>query len=484
MPEYDAAAVITWFRNDLRLHDNLALQAAIATQRPVICIYIREDGAPLAGALGAAQGWWLHHSLMALDRSLQATGNRLVLLSGDPRFVIEHLIETASAKSVFWNRRYDQAGIRMDTEIKSLLGDRGIHVRSFAGFLMHEPSKLVTKQGKPFQVFTPFWKAFEARFHPSDPLPAPARIPTPENLPDGENLADWTLSPQKPDWAKGFGDIWRPGELGALARLDTFLAETIEGYKKNRDIPSAGATSGLSPHLAMGEISPHRIWHATRIASGRHFDQDVAHFRRELVWREFSWSLLFHRPDMATVNMDRRFDAFPWSGDSSTLGKWKRGQTGYPIVDAGMRELWQTGFMQNRVRMITASFLIKDLLIDWREGECWFRDTLVDIDRASNAMNWQWVAGCGVDASPWFRIFNPVKQGETFDPDGTYVRRYCPELEHLPDQYVHRPFDAPTSVLQKAGVIPGKTYPRPVVAHDLARDRALEAFRSIRTTDS
>ena len=471
--------VILWFRRDLRLDDNLALQAAIAGNRPVLCIYIRENGTPLAGASGSAQAWWLHHSLVSLDAALRAKGSRLLLFSGEPLALIKDLVDKTGARSVFWNRRYDADGIACDTEIKSQLRQSGIEAKSFAGFLMHEPAKLLTKQGKPYSVFTPFWKAFEAQFHPHDTLPAPSTIRPPEPFPLSESLDDWALLPKNPDWAKGFGDLWEPGERGALARLDDFVETGVNGYKTNRDLPAKSATSGLSPHLAMGEISPHRIWNATRTAFGSHPTDDVVSFRRELVWREFSWHLLFHRSDMAEVNLDRRFDAFPWVNDTSRLRAWQQGRTGYPIVDAGMRELWQTGVMHNRVRMVVASFLIKDLLIDWREGEKWFRDTLVDIDRASNAMNWQWVAGCGADASPWFRIFNPVRQGETFDPDGAYVRRYCPELATLPDKYVHRPFEAPQAVLEKAGITLGKTYPQPLVAHDVARERALAAFRSL-----
>jgi deoxyribodipyrimidine photo-lyase len=469
--------VILWFRRDLRLNDNLALQAALEAGQPVICIYIRENDAAHAGALGSAQGWWLHHSLEALDKSLEEAGNRLILLSGKPYDVLERLVEKTSAQSVFWNRRYDAGGIACDKDIKWRLRAKGISAKSFAGFLMHEPTRLLTKQGKHYSVFTPFWKAFETDFHPLDRLPAPKTISAPDDFPRSEALDHWNLVPKKPDWASGFADHWMPGEEGALARLDAFLDGDVTGYQENRDIPAKAATSRLSPHLAMGEISPHRIWHATAAPSDIRERQDVAAFRRELVWREFSWHLLFHKPDMPTVNLDRRFDAFEWHGDKKNLRAWQQGTTGYPIVDAGMRELWQTGFMHNRVRMIVASFLIKDLLIDWREGERWFRDTLVDIDCANNAMNWQWVAGCGADAAPWFRIFNPVRQGETFDRDGAYVRRFCPELAGLPDKYIHKPFEAPQAVLEKAGVTLGKDYPLPVVAHDEARERALAAFR-------
>jgi deoxyribodipyrimidine photo-lyase len=474
----DPPPVILWFRRDLRLADNLALQAAIKTGASVVCIYVREPERPFAGALGAAQGWWLHHSLTALNQSLESAGNRLLLLSGKPIDIIEGLVEKTGAKAVFWNRLYDAGGIERDSKIKSRLRDGGIDVQSFAGFLMHEPTRLLTGQGGHYKVFTPFWKAFEAGFSPHDPLSAPKSIRAPEHFPAHEALEQWHLTPHRPNWAKDFPDHWRPGEAGALARLKQFLDGRLSGYREDRDLPGKSSTSGLSPHLAMGEISPHRIWSATGTAFDTH-PADAVAFRRELVWREFSWHLLFHKPDMPTTNMDRRFDAFEWRDDRKELRAWQRGETGYPIVDAGMRELWQTGFMQNRVRMIVASFLIKDLLIDWREGERWFRDTLVDIDCANNAMNWQWVAGCGPDASPWFRIFNPVKQGETFDAEGDYVRRYCSELPNLPRKYIHCPFDAPSTVLKEAGLTLGETYPRPLVEHAHARERALAVFKAL-----
>lgn len=474
----DTLPVILWFRRDLRLWDNLALQAAIQTQAPVLGVYIQAPESPFAGALGAAQAWWLHHSLAALEQSFKSIGNRLLLLSGRPLDVIEALIEKTGAKAVFWNRLYDADGIERDRRIKSKLRDRGIDAQSFGGFLMHEPTRLVTGQGGHYKVFTPFWKAFDAGFTPHDPLPAPKMIKAPDHFPATEALGRWQLTPHKPTWAKSFPEYWQPGEAGALARLKDFLDNRLDGYKQNRDLPGKASTSGLSPHLAMGEISPHRIWRAVGKAFDEHGTDAIA-FRRELVWREFSWHLLFYKPDMPTTNMDRRFDAFEWRQDDNALSAWQRGETGYPIVDAGMRELWQTGFMQNRVRMIVASFLIKDLLIDWREGERWFRDTLVDVDCANNAMNWQWVAGCGPDASPWFRIFNPVKQGKTFDAEGSYVRRYCPELSDLPDEYIHCPFDAPPAVLKAAGVTLGETYPHPLVDHAHAREHALAAFKAL-----
>jgi deoxyribodipyrimidine photo-lyase len=476
MPKSNSC-VILWIRRDLRLNDNLALAAAIDSGRPVIPLYIREE--PLAGALGAAQAWWLHHSLAALDAALLNKGSRLVLRSGRAEDVLDRLISEMEAGAVYWNRRYDPDAIASDSSLKASLQGKGIDARSFAGFLLHEPTRVLTGQGKPYRVYTPFWRAVEAGLTPLDPLEAPDAVPSPSDLPHGEPLEAWNLLPSRPDWAAGFATNWTPGEDGALARLDDFVSEGLAGYAQKRDFPATPATSRLSPHLAMGEISPHRIWRAAGEGSADAAPDDMVRFRKELVWREFGWNLLFNNPAMPQKGLDARFDAFGWTDDPVGLAAWKRGRTGYPIVDAGMRELWQTGIMHNRIRMVVGSFLIKDLLIDWREGERWFRDTLLDADPASNAMNWQWVAGCGADASPWFRIFNPVKQGETFDPEGHYVRRWCPELARLPDKYLHRPFEAPREILRRARVALGVDYPEPIVQHDQARLRALAALKAL-----
>jgi deoxyribodipyrimidine photo-lyase len=470
--------VILWFRRDLRLADNPALEKALSTGAPVISLYIREPDDPQAGANGAAQAWWQHHSLTTLDVDLRTRGNRLLLLTGDPRHLIEWLIEKTGAQAVFWNRRYDCEGRETDTEIKAELHKNGIRAESFSGFLMHDPAVLQTKQGKRYAVYTPFWKAFSASYEPPSPIPAPESVPTAEYNIESESLEDWHLLPTKPDWAEGFADLWQPGEAGALKCLADFVANQLQDYGHRRDFPATPATSRLSPHLAFGEISPHALWRAA--IGSRSPAADIERFRKEIVWREFAWHVYFHNPGMADTNLDRRFDRFGWKQAPQKLEAWQRGMTGYPIVDAGMRELWQAGTMHNRVRMIVASFLIKDLLIDWREGERWFRDTLLDADRASNAFNWQWVAGCGADAAPFFRIFNPVRQGETFDPDGAYVRRWCPELGKLPDRWIHKPFEAPKEILAEAGITLGKTYPHPMVDHAEARDAALAAFRATR----
>jgi deoxyribodipyrimidine photo-lyase len=476
--ETNPSPQILWFRKDLRLSDNHALSAAIASGRPVIPLYIREPENSGNGPLGAAQAWWLHHSLDRLSKEITRLGNKLILRSGPASSVLEEIIAECGAEAVYWNRRYDPSGIETDKHLMVTLGAKGVEVQTFAGQLLHEPSRLKTGGGTPYKVYTPFWRALEASGEPRPPLDAPDHIPSLSKKLKSEELGDWGLLPKRPDWAARFADIWSPGEAAAHEKLEDFVSGRLAGYKDARDKPAEDGTSMLSPHLALGEITPARIWHATKGLRGVPAD-DVITFRKELAWRDFSYHLLFHNPEMASVNINRKYDRFPWRDDDDGFAVWTRGLTGYPIVDAGMRQLWTFGTMHNRVRMIAASFLIKDLLVDWRKGEAWFRDTLVDADPASNAASWQWVAGSGADASPFFRIFNPILQGEKFDPKGDYVRHYVPEIAALPDRYIHRPFDAPPSVLEKAGVRLGDGYPKPVIDHSYARDRALDALRSM-----
>ncbi len=477
MTKAAAPPIIVWFRKDLRLADNRALSAA-AGEAAVIPLYIREPADSGNGPLGAAQAWWLHHSLEALGASLARHASRLVLRSGAPLDVIVEIARASGAERIYWNRRYDPNGIATDTALKKALAERGIIAESFAGQLLHEPTRLLTTTGGPYRVFTPFWRALELKNELAPPIDRPHHIAAPGAWPRSERLDDWSLLPTKPDWAATFSEVWTPGEDGAATRLEEFVDEKLDAYKRCRDIPDADGTSLLSPHLAFGEISPAQAWHA---AAGPQADsgEGAATFRKELAWREFSYHLLFHYPELGRRNLDRRFDRFHWLNDEDDFTRWTSGLTGYPIVDAGMRQLWRHGYMHNRVRMIVASFLIKDLLVDWRKGEAWFRDTLVDADPANNAASWQWVAGSGADAAPFFRIFNPLLQGEKFDPDGLYVKRFVPELERLHPRYVHRPFAAPATTLAEAGIELGTTYPKPIVDHALARDRALAAFRQI-----
>ncbi len=480
MPDTSAKTVILWFRKDLRLSDHAALATAAAEGFRILPLYIREPEEAGTGPLGAAQAWWLHHSLAALQNSLEGLGSRLTLRSGHAESVLSALIAETGAAAVFWNRRYDPPGIAVDKGLKAKLIEDGIEVRTFAGQILHEPSKLKTGAGGHFRVYTPFWKALDGSGEPPEPIPAPKRLSAPDNWPKGEALESWSLLPTSPNWAKGFEAEWQPGEAGAKKRLADFVRTGLKGYRTRRDFPGEAHVSMLSPHLALGEISPATLWHATRGLSDDYSSEDYIHFRKEVVWRDFSYHLLFHFPDLATKNWNAKFDAFPWRDAPELLAKWQKGQTGYPIVDAGMRQLWQTGWMHNRVRMIVASFLIKDLLIDWREGERWFRDTLVDADPASNSASWQWVAGSGADAAPFFRIFNPTSQGEKFDPEGQYVRRFVPELKAMPNKFIHKPSEAPLTVLKEAGVSLGKSYPMPIVDHGKARDAAMAAFQGLR----
>ena len=478
MASKELAPVIVWFRKDLRTDDNAALAAAAETDRPVIALYIREPEPAGTGPLGAAQRWWLHHSLVSLGQTLEGLGTPLVLRSGAAAEGLDSIIAETGADTVHWNRRHGPPGIAVDTAIKAALKARAIVAKSFAGQLLHDPVRLRTGEKKPYRVYTPFWRALERDGEPLEPVAAPERLVPPARPPKSEALAGWSLRPEKPDWAASFAQMWAPGEAAAHERLDAFVDDAIDGYGDGRDRPAKDATSLLSPHLAMGEISPARVWHATRGLKAP--PEDVIRFRKELAWREFCYHLHFHFPDLAERNWNDRFDDFPWETDDENFRLWACGMTGYPIVDAGMRQLWKHGWMHNRMRMIAASFLIKHLMIDWRRGEKWFRDTLVDADAAPNAANWQWVAGSGADASPFFRIFNPILQGEKFDPDGTYVRAFVPELERLGAKWIHKPFDAPESALPAAGIIPGENYPKPVVDHEKARERALAAYKSLK----
>ena len=479
MPNSSKARSVIWFRNDLRCMDNRALLAAVADGLPTICLYVLDDTGPLR-KLGSAQRWWLHHSLKSLDESLAKLGTRLVLRRGSAKDIVPAVIAETDAAALYWNRRYDPAGIAFDSHLKSELRQAGIKVETFEGQLLHEPSRMKTGGGTPFKVFTPFWRSFLQEPEPRKPYPAPLKLVDGSARIRSDRLEDWNLLPEKPDWAGEMRKEWTPGETGAHQKLEAFLNGAISGYSEDRNLPFRVTTSKLSPHLAMGEITPFQVWHATQAVKHNH-PGDAAKFLSEVGWREFAYHLLFHFPKLATENFSARFDAFPWGeANPDHLKAWQRGRTGYPIVDAGMRELWQTGWMHNRVRMIAASFLIKHLMIDWRTGENWFWDTLVDACPANNPASWQWVAGSGADAAPYFRIFNPVLQGEKFDPEGTYVRQYVPELKDMPVKFIHRPWDAPLSVQRQSNCIIGKDYPAPVIDHDKARARALAAFQDLK----
>ncbi|GAB2711780.1 deoxyribodipyrimidine photo-lyase [Microbacterium marinum] len=413
---------IVWFRDDLRLADHPALRAAIDRDEPIVGLYVLDEESRDIRPLGGAARWWLHHSLASLEERLRERGGRLILRRGPADRIVRETAADLGAGAVFWNRRYGGPERDIDAGLKQSLRDDGIEVRSFAGSLLFEPWTITTGAGTHFSVYSPFWRACLAQPAPRSPLPEPRKIQGPSRTPASDDLADWDLLPTEPDWAEGLRETWEPGEPAARRRLREFLRDDVDSYDRARDRPSAGATSLLSPRLRWGELSPHTIWHAS-IESG-----DSSGFLSELGWREFAWHTLFHFPDLATKNLRSEFDAFPWPRLSpAALRAWQRGRTGFPIVDAGMRELWRTGYMHNRVRMITASFLIKNLMIDWRRGEEWFWDTLVDADAANNPFNWQWVAGSGADAAPYFRIFNPELQAKKFDAEGHYVGEWAPE---------------------------------------------------------
>ena len=477
--------VIVWFRQDLRLANQLALSAAAATGRPVIPVYILDDETPGKWRRGGASRWWLNRSLAAFAESLDAIGSRLILRRGPSHDILSALIEETGATAIYTQAAYEPWAAALEKRLHDTLSPRGIEIKRMAGAVLKRPDTIRTQAGQPFKVYTPYWRAFQAMPPVAKPVAAPTSLAKPAKWPKSEALASWGLHPTKPDWSKGFSDEWKPGEAGALKRLETFLDNALSTYADDRNRPDRPGTSKLSPHLHFGEISPATCWYAAidrahhAAGHGRSADRGLETFQRELVWRDFSVNLLSIAPTLPEAPFKPEYAAFPFLSDPKGLRAWQRGQTGYPIVDAGMRELWHTGWMHNRVRMITASFLIKDQLIDWRDGEAWFWDTLVDADLASNAASWQWVAGCGADSAPYFRVFNPTLQGAKFDPDGAYIRRWVPELANLPDDHLNEPWNAPPLVLSAAGVKLGKTYPTPIVDHAAARDRALAALKTI-----
>jgi len=474
---------IHWFRLDLRLSDNPALRAALERGGAVLPVFIgsMEEEAPWSP--GGASKWWLHQSLAALDGQLRALGSRLIIRRGPALETLRALVKETGASAVFWNRRYEPAVIARDAKVQEALRQEGLAVESFNAALLHEPWTIQNQSGKPFQVFTPFWRHGLTKPDPAEPLPAPRTLPVSAKWPKSLALDELQLEPSI-KWAEGFRAAWQPGEAGAADNVRKFLAQAFDHYSDQRNRPDLTGTSRLSPHLHFGEISPRQIWHGlAHMASRRGLPIGAwrsSQFLAEVGWREFAHHLLYHFPHTPTEPLRGDFKKFPWRKDAAWLKAWQRGRTGFPIVDAGMRELWATGWMHNRVRMIVASLLVKDLLIDWQEGARWFWDTLVDADLAQNTLGWQWTAGCGADAAPYFRVFNPVSQGEKFDPHGDYVRRWCPELGKLPPDWIHQPDKAPLETLRAAGVELGRTYPEPVVSHAIAREVALEAFARIK----
>lgn len=470
--------IIVWFRQDLRLSDNPALHYAVKTGASIIPIYILDDENADKGKLGGATRWWLHHSLNKLNESL--SGN-LQFYNGKADDILPSILKETDAQAVYWNRCYEPWRIARDKQIKADLEERNINVESFQASLLWEPWTVLKDDKTPYKVFSPYYKrgCLIRSEQPRAPYPKPKAINF-SNTTSATTLDDLSLLPTDVRWDKKMEAHWVIGEEGAQQRLHDFLDEGLLNYKDGRNEPSKPNVSRLSPHLRHGEISPHQAWHAVQERGTiEGWERDRDHFLSELGWREFSYYLLYHFPTITWENLQTRFDNFPWiTEDSEDLDRWRHGQTGYPIVDAGMRELWQTGSMHNRLRMIVGSFLVKNMLTHWHKGEEWFWDTLVDADLASNNASWQWIAGCGADAAPYFRIFNPILQSKKFDGAGEYIRKYCPELAKLPDKHLHEPWDAPDNVLEYAGVKLGETYPERMMAHSDARDRALAAFQS------
>ena len=474
------STTILWLRQDLRLTDNPALAAATHSER-LIPVYIHDPAQHGHWPTGAASMWWLHHSLAALDKDLCKLGSKLILRSGPALPELRDLIETCNATRICWNRRYEPSLTNTDRELKSTLQGCGLTVQTFNANLLFEPwdvqREARTSQAAPYKVFTPYWRACLRRGLPGVQHAHPNKLPQLPKRVASLRLRDLELLPRI-RWDAGLQQNWQPGEKGALRRLKQFLENSLLEYAEARDRPALAGTSALSPHLHFGEIGPRQVvqavqWQEREKAAKTAGASSLETYIRQIGWREFANHLLFHFPDTDREPLNPRFKAFPWRNEyADDLSAWQHGTTGIPLVDAGMRELWQTGWMHNRVRMVVASLLTKNLLIPWQEGAAWFWDTLVDADLANNSLGWQWVAGCGADAAPYYRIFNPVLQGEKFDPEGSYVRRWVPELESLPSRYVHKPWTAP-SALQVAC----KRYPTPIVDLKASRDRALAAYR-------
>jgi deoxyribodipyrimidine photo-lyase len=477
-----ASPAIVWLRQDLRLVDNPALQAACRRGGPVVPVFVWAPEEEGAWPPGNASRWWLHQSLARVAEEFHLAGTELVVRHGTSLAELLSVAKATAANAVFWNRRYEPASIARDRKVEEALRTAGLQTASYNAALLHEPWTIQNKAGRSFLVFTPFWKTCLATAEPAKPLSGPHRLTAPSRQPESLPLTALALEP-KVNWAADLRAAWKPGSAGAEAELKRFLRDGLLTYPDGRNRPDLPGTSRLSPHLHFGEISPRQVWHAVkRFAESKSVSPAVWRrwqFLTELGWREFAHHLLFHFPHTPEQPLRSEFVRFPWRKNPTWLRAWQNGQTGYSLVDAGMRELRTTGWMHNRVRMVVASFLVKNLLLPWQEGVRWFWDTLVDADLANNTLGWQWTAGCGADAAPFFRIFNPVSQGEKFDPEGNYVRRWVPELARLPSAWIHHPWQASPAALAAAGVELGRTYPRPIVSHLVSRELALAAYRGI-----
>jgi deoxyribodipyrimidine photo-lyase len=465
---------VLWFRQDLRLSDNAALTAALQQAETVLPVFVLPD-IQSEWPLGGASAWWLHHSLQSLSATLAEKGASLILRRGEPAQIIASLAQETGAATIHAGVCAEPAWRRHDDTLTDLLHGTGIMFTRHRTTRLFDPDTIRTKTGGIYGMFTPFANAVRAMPAPPPPARTPAAIPGPHRPPKSDTLASWQLLPTKPDWSGGLQAAWQPGERAAQARARHVIQHTVSGYATGRNLPGQDLTSRLSPHLHWGELSAVWLWHAISRAT---IGEGERVFLNELIWRDFAAYVLWHKPSLPDANLRADFNALPWRTDPAGLSAWQRGQTGVPIVDAGMRQLWQTGWMHNRVRMIVASFLVKHLLIDWRDGAAWFWDTLVDADLAANSTNWQWVAGTGIDSQPFFRVFNPVSQGQKFDSDGAYVRAYVPEIAALPNAYLHAPWTAPAEILRAAAIQPGTTYPKPLVDLAFGRQRALDTYKT------
>ena len=470
--------IILWFRLDLRLSDNPALFNASLLDKPIIPIFILDDLDANERKLGKAAKWWLHKSLINLSSDLEKFGSRLLLFSGKALDILEELIISSNSDSVMWNRRYEPWAVARDILIKEKLSKNGLSIKSFKANLVYEPWNIKSKTGNPLKVFTPYKKALLNKGPLPEPIEIPKILPSPLIWPNGKNINDLELL-DKFNWMEKF-NVWDVGSDSAFKKLSSFKKNSLNSYGTKRDIPGEQGTSKLSPHLRFGEISPTQILNFINFDNTTKENNSLETYQSEIIWREFAHNLMWQFPEIHKKPIKKEFEDLNWDDNEELFLKWTKGLTGYPIVDAGMRELWSKGWMHNRVRMVTASFLTKHLLIPWQKGEEWFWDTLLDADAASNTASWQWVAGCGADAAPFFRIFNPIIQGEKFDPNGIYIRKYIPELKKMPNKFIHEPWKASDAILKNSDIRLGKTYPFPIIDHKFARERALNAYKNIR----
>lgn len=472
---------IVWFRKDLRLHDHQALWEA-AQNGIVIPVFILSNHEEHQWLSDEASLWWLHHSLLSLQEELKDHyGADLIIRKGNSLDILIDVMEDTGANALYFNERYEPSAIKRDRYVIKSLNKVGVNIRTFHSTLLYNPFTISNLSGDPYKVFTPFWK--RCLNEPiSRPLPRPSLLNGIDKVVSTIEVAELGLLPTI-RWDEKLHRYWQPGEKGAISVWEEFIQKDLHSYKTGRDFPARQAVSRMSPHLAWGDISPRAMWYSLEMEMEQNrpsMNEHIEAYKRQLVWREFGYYQLVHFPTILKVPLRSAFEHFPWEENQESLLKWQKGETGYPLVDAGMRELWETGMIHNRVRMVVASFLVKHLLIPWTKGADWFQQTLVDFDLANNSMGWQWVTGSGLDSAPYFRIFNPITQSEKFDKDGEYIRKWIPELEKLPSPYIHRPWTAPTELLNSVGIKLNETYPLPIIDHDFARKRALAAYDRIK----